>query len=265
MRALGPFLLVASLACLLPGQQPQSSSAKSDGGTATVMHDGGVDQVLQSIYIPPMLKAPFTAIVHTQWIRPLPDGGTFTLVNQRQVARDSAGRIYEERWLLVPKDGQTESRMNVIQIADPSVHTLYNCFTLNTPHRCVLLTFAESAMETYRPAIMVSGALPNGNGFSTHTDLGAETVSGVDTQGARDTVTYNPGAIGNDRQFNRIREFWFAPSLGINLRSEVTDPSFGRQIFTVTDVSTSEPDPKLFEIPEGFAIVDHRKPAAPSQ
>jgi hypothetical protein len=62
-----------------------------------------------------------------------------------------------------------------------------------------------------------------------------------------------------------MREFWFAASLGINLKSELTSPDFGKEIFTLTDISTSDPDPKLFELPNGFVVVDHTKPAAPSQ
>ena len=89
---------------------------KQDGGTThVVMRDGGVNEVLQSIYIPPLLNAPFTATVHTEWTRPMMGGGTYTFVNKRQVARDSHGRIYEERWLLAPKSGNIESKMNVIQ------------------------------------------------------------------------------------------------------------------------------------------------------
>jgi hypothetical protein len=71
--------------------------------------------------------------------------------------------------------------------------------------------------------------------------------------------------IGNDRTYNKVREFWFAPSLEINLRSEVTSPDFGKQIFNLTDVGTADPDPKLFEIPGGFKVVDRRTPAAPNQ
>jgi len=264
MRALGALLLIASLAPALPGQQLQSEN--SGGNSPVIMQDGGVDQVLQSIYIPPIPNAPFTAIVHTQWIRSLLDGGTYTVVNQRQVARDRAGRIYEERWWLVPKDGKAQSRMNVIQIADPAAHTLYNCFLLETPHRCVVQPFADSgAAANYKPSLMQSGGLPNGDGFQIHEDLGTQTIGGIDTQGMRDTITYNPGVIGNDRPYNRMREFWFAASLGINLKSELTSPDFGKEIFTLTDISTSDPDPKLFELPNGFVVVDHTKPAAPSQ
>lgn len=99
----------------------------------------------------------------------------------------------------------------------------------------------------------------NGEGTDIHEDLGMQNFSGVETVGTRDTTTINPGFFGNDRPYTKTREFWFAPSLGIDLRSEVTDPSFGKQIFTVTDVNSSEPDAKLFELPAGFEVVDRRK------
>jgi hypothetical protein len=87
----------------------------------------------------------------------------------------------------------------------------------------------------------------------------------VETTGTRDTTTINPGAYGNDRAYSITREFWFAQSLGINLLSQLTGPRIGKQIFTLTDVSLSEPDPALFELPEGFEVVDHRLPAHPAQ
>jgi len=261
VRSLFGSLLFASLIAVTAAQQPPApaGNAKPNSAPQVAMQDGGVDQVLQSIYIPALEDAPFDAIVHTEWIRPLTDGGTFTLVNQRQIARDSAGRIYEERWVLVPKGGSIESRMSVIQIGDPVAHTLYNCFLLIEPHRCILQDFREPAIASYRTPTMRSGPVMNGEGTDIHEDLGMQNFSGVETVGTRDTTTINPGFFGNDRPYTKTREFWFAPSLGIDLRSEVTDPSFGKQIFTVTDVNSSEPDAKLFELPAGFEVVDRRK------
>jgi len=233
-----------------------------DGGANTYTRDGGVSEVLQSIYIPPMLNAPFSAIVHTEWTRPMPGGGNFTFVNQRQVARDGRGRIYEERWLLAPKGSEDQSRMNVIQIADPNAHTLYNCFTLQTPHRCVLQTFAEAAVKSYKPAVLQSGPLPNNAGARVHEDLGTRTISGIETVGTRDTNNMAAGVMGSDQPFSTWREFWQAPQIGVNLCSEVVNPSVGKQIFTLTDVNLAEPDPKLFELRDGFEVVDHRKPVA---
>src|SRR5580698_9149911 len=118
MKCIATLLLIAPLAAAAGAQAAHTQ----DGGAGPMAHvrDGGVSEVLQSIYIPPLVNAPFTAIVHTEWTRPLGGGGSYTFVNQRQVARDSHGRIYEERWLLVPKGSQDQSRMDVIQIADPT-------------------------------------------------------------------------------------------------------------------------------------------------
>lgn len=267
MRTLPGILLLSALVPALCAQQtPPTFARPQDGGAATVtMRDGGVSQTLQSIYIPPLLNAPFTAIVHTQWIRPLPEGGTYTSVNQRRIARDSRGRIYEERWLLVPKDSDLRSQMNVIQIADPATHILYNCFMLQQPHRCNVLRFLDSSTAIYKPDTVPAGPLPNGKGYSTHEDLGQQTLAGIETTGTRDTTVINAGVWGNDRPYSVTREFWFAEKLGINLSSQLSNPMAGKQIFTLTDVSLSEPDPALFEIPDGFEVVDRRKSAAPAE
>jgi hypothetical protein len=59
--------------------------------------DGGTREVLESIAIPPLANAPFTGTLVTEWTRPMADSGNYTLTNRRRIARDSAGRIYEER------------------------------------------------------------------------------------------------------------------------------------------------------------------------
>jgi hypothetical protein len=258
------FSSLAILAVFATAASAQTAQAPhvQDGGANAYTRDGGVSEVLQSIYIPPLLNAPFTAMVHTEWTRPMSGGGNFTFVNQRQVARDSRGRIYEERWLLAPKGSEGQSRMNVIQIADPNAHTLYNCFALQTPHRCVLDTFAEAAVTSYKPAVFPSGPLPNNAGARVHEDLGARTIYGIETVGTRDTSKLDAGVMGSDLPFSTWREFWQAPQIGVNLYSEVVNPSVGKQVFTLTDINLSEPDPKLFELPEGFEVVDRRKPAA---
>lgn len=257
-------LLLIALLATAAGAQTAQTVHTPDGGVTPMANtrDGGVSEVLQSIYIPPLVNAPFTATVNTEWTRPLSEGGTYTFVNQRHVARDSRGRIYEERWLLVPKGSEDKSRMNVIQIADPHVHTLYNCFTLGTPRQCILETFDEPAVTSYKPSIAVSGPLPNNMGSRLHESLGTRSIAGIDTAGTRDTTNYNAGVMGSDQPFTAWREFWQAPQLGVNLSSEVTGPTVGKQVFTLTDVTLAEPDPKLFELPEGYTVVDRRKPAA---
>jgi hypothetical protein len=256
MRNLSRLILLASVSLAAAAQQSQPR--------VVTPRDGGVSEVLQSIYIPPLLNAPFTAVVHTEWAKPISDGGAITLVNQRRIARDIQGRIYQERWFLVPKDGDIKSVMNLIQIVEPAAHLWYNCGMLaNNPQRCEIETYTNAPMSTYSPATGTSGPLPNNRGFQTHDNLGGQQIEGIQTIGTRDSTTYNPGAIGNDRPFTVSREFWQAPSLGVNLLSKLSDPRIGTQTFTLTDIQLGEPDPKLFELPAGYATVDLRKQSTP--
>jgi hypothetical protein len=229
---------------------------------SVVIRDGGTREVLESIFIPPIPPAPFSLTLDTEWTRPMANGGTYTLVNERHILRDSAGRIYEERWLLVPKGGKMKSEMNMIQVADPVQHTLYNCFTAE--RQCNLLRYSGSSTASYKPSLATSGPLPDGNGFRTNENLGASTVAGMDTTGYRETTTLNPGVYGNDQPMVTTREFWYSAALRINLLSTLDSPQSGRQKFTVTQVSTSEPEPQWFQIPEGYKVVDKRT-TAPAQ
>jgi hypothetical protein len=240
-----------------------------EDGTSGSNRDGGASEVLQSIYIPPMHNAPFTATVHTEWARPMAGGGTNTIVNQRKVARDRDGRLYEERWLLIPKNNpHYRSVMNLVQIYDPNEHTGYDCFLIGPQKdHCELRNYA-GIVRTDVPA--KTGPLPNHIGFRTHEDLGTRMIEGIETTGIRDTSTIAAGVGGNDQPMKIVREYWHSAQLGINLLSILSDPRIGTQTFTLTDVAVTETDPKLFEIPEGFQIVDTRqpedlqKPAAPS-
>lgn len=237
---------------------PQKSDQQyyaEDGGA----HGG----VLESIVIPPKLNAPFTLLLETEWVRGLPDGGTITTVNKRRIARDTEGRIYMERWFLVPKDGKEKSQMTTVQISDPHNHTLYNCSMLTEDRQCVLIHYATQPDAVFKFQGPPTGQLRDGSGETIHEDLGKQLVSGVETVGTRDTIIYNPGLFGNDRKMSIEREFWYSPKLGFNLLSRRSDPRIGTQTFTVTNLILSDPDPKLFELPEGFKIVDHRQNARP--
>ncbi len=263
LKALSSIFLLALLLSSLEAQKSQTADA-ADGGPSPVVEtrDGGVSEARQSTYIAPIANAPFTAIVHMEWTRPMVEGSSSALVNQRRVARDSRGRIYQERGPLVPKNGSAESRNNVIEIADPKTHTLYICNMLRTPHRCILETFNETGETKFEPALGPPGPLPNNMGFRKHEDLGTRTIEGIETHGTLDTTTYKVGVMGSYQQFSARREFWHSEKLGINLYSELTGRGVGKQTFTLTDVSLSEPDKSLFELPEGFAVEDRRASAA---
>jgi len=259
------FVLLActTLALLAPMAPEQAASLpQQKRGQQVQAEDGGLSEVLESIVISPKPQAPFTLTLETEWVKTLYDGGTITWVNKRRIARDSAGRIYQERWALVPKTGNAESMMTVIQISDPNAHTLYNCFMVMKKDTCELLTYVPMTLETRKPATSTV-PLHRDQGDVVHEELGKQFLAGVETEGTRDATTYNPGTFGNDRKVTVEREFWYSPQLGINLLSIRSDPRFGKQTFAVTSVTLTDPDPKLFELPAGFKVVDHRQTAPP--
>ena len=216
MRGIAALLtLSALLSCQQSSAQtqpPLAPRAQPQGPQKPVqqfhVEDGGTREVLESIVIPPKAQAPFSLLLQTEWVKSLSDGGTITLVNQRRIARDGAGRIYQERWLLVPKNGREESQMTTIQISDPNNHTLYNCF-MDQRNQCVLSTYTPSTSAIYKVQGPPTGPLPNDAGFVIRDDLGKQFLDGIETAGTRQSVIYNPGIFGNDRKMAISREFWY--------------------------------------------------------
>lgn len=218
--------------------------------------DGGTREVLESIVVPPLPNAPFYTTLETEWARPMAEGGTYTLTNKRHIARDSAGRVYEERWLLVPKGSDVKSAMNFIQIADPINHTLYTCSTFRKI--CDLTRYQPSQSEMFEGEESGTQPSKSNDGSQTIENLGMKTLLGVDTVGTRQTTTIKAGVIGNDRPIQILLEYWHSPRLGFNLLSSRSDPRIGTQTFTVTELDVAEPDPQLFKVPEGYQVVDQQ-------
>jgi len=244
---------ILSLACFL--LLPNSLSLAQAPQQPQRVPDGGTREVLISILIPSLPNAPFTATVNTEWIRQLPDGSTITLKNHRAIARDSAGRIFQERRALVPDDGKTNSGVTQIEISDPVTHELYICM----PHgrTCQVEVFSPPEFLSYTPpakAHMAQGST------SESEDLGKQFLGGLETVGTRETTVIPAGTIGNNSPLLSKREFWFSPKLGVNLISKRQDPLSGTQNFEVSEIALGDPDAKLFEVPVGFKILDLRKP-----
>jgi hypothetical protein len=159
---------------------------------------------------------------------------------------------------LVPKGGQIKSTMNWIQIADPNHLTLYNCST--EVRICDLVVYdPTNSLSALSPHKGTSGPLPQGGGNVVWEDLGKRNIAGIDTVGTRETTTTEPGTMGNDQPLTYMSEYWHSDQLGINLLSIRTSPFFGKQTFTITEITAADPDPQLFAVPAGFKVNDQRK------
>jgi hypothetical protein len=224
----------------------QESQRGPDGGTT--YHVSGVELLA----IP---GKPFSAKSRTDWTRTLPDDSTVKVHLTAKLARDSQGRMYRELRSFMPGDSSEETRLKEILLYDPIALTKTTC-TVATRH-CVI--------TSYRPmtSFKVAPAGPQGNGtrYLSREDLGSNTMEGLDVVGTRETLSINPGVVGNERPLVSTREFWYSSDLETNLSVTRIDPREGKQVVQLSEVSRSEPLASQFQVPSGYTVEDARGPS----
>jgi hypothetical protein len=225
----------------------QTSSAQ----TPAHAPDGGSFERIQSVSIPPKTGAPFTATVVTEWTRLLEDGTTTTIKNHRTVARDSVGRVFQERRNFTPNGDKETTTLSELDYADPTRHELYICLTRT--HTCNVHPYDQPATAPVsRPA---SITLPNGAGSITLESLGQNTIDNLEVLGSREITTINPGANGYQHPEPTIKEFWYSPQLEVNLITKRFEPRGGAQNFTLENINLNEPNPNLFVPPANYKLI----------
>ena len=218
----------------------------------TAMHapDGGTRQHVESIEIPTLQNAPFSAVVTTELTTILPDGSKQTVRNHRTVARDSSGRVFQERRWFTPNGDKEMTRLGQLEYRDPNRHEMVLC----RPEAQVCTVYQWNASTA--AVLQKVGPLPNGMGEMTREALGQKTIESLDVVGSREVTTISVGAIGNEKAEPVVKEFWYSPRLQINVMTKRFDPRVSAiQNFEVGNINLTEPDPKLFEPPVGYRIV----------
>jgi hypothetical protein len=210
--------------------------------------DGGTREMLTSVAVPPVPNAPFSATVQTEWTKYLADGTTQFTQNHRRIARDSVGRVFQERTTFGPQGSPIASQVWRTELAEPSTRTVAYCESRT--HVCELRPYAG-------PPTPPAASLANRPGFVSET-LGSQMLSGLDLIGTRETQTISPRVAGSDRPIVVVKEFWYSPQLGVNVLTTRDDPRSGREVFTVTDIRWGEPDSSLFALPANARVVDLR-------
>jgi len=142
--------------------------------------------------------------------------------------------------------------VSAIQIGDPNRHVLFTCVMLDGQQACHETFYAPSTSTVVKFEGPPTSSLPNDAGDAVHEELGKQQIAGMETVGTHDSTTYNPGVFGNDSAITVEREYWFSQPLGINLLSKRIDPRFGTQTFTINEVSISEPEAHLFDLPKAL-------------
>ncbi len=103
--------------------------------------------------------------------------------------------------------------------------------------------------------VMHSQAAPD----SKTESLGKQTIEGVEAEGTRTTMTIPAGEIGNERPIQIVSERWFSPELQAFVLTRRNDPMAGETVYRLSNISRSEPDPSLFQIPPGYTVKEAAK------
>ncbi|HEV7643181.1 MAG TPA: hypothetical protein VGO50_04495 [Pyrinomonadaceae bacterium] len=104
-----------------------------------------------------------------------------------------------------------------------------------------------------------------GSGYAFNTEsLGTKNIEGVEAEGTRNVTTIPAGAIGNERPIEIVYEKWYSKDLQLIVYSRHSDPRYGDQVYKLTNISRSDPDPSVFTIPGDYKMqAEGYAPAAP--
>jgi hypothetical protein len=231
--------------------------------------------------------SPYVMTQTTTHVQKLSDGTTLTHVTTRKEARDSEGRTARITTQEQPS-GPGQNFTNAV-INDPVARTttIWNsrnkqAIVTHRPEPRMLTipsqpTNATGAVNGVANIGVVTAA-GAGSGAAVSTDmihannsesgqhlrpaiqsepLGSKAIAGVYAQGNRVTTTYPAGLLGNDQPLVETRETWTSPDLKLMLEESINNPRNGQTRIETTSFDRSEPDPKLFQAPEGYTIKEH--------
>lgn len=204
----------------------------------------GPQVLVPGVFVPPVAGVPFTATVMIQSKQPLPDGSVETRVSQATIARDSRGRILNERRAMMPEGFKGTPPLLSTHIFDPATRISY-----------MMNPITMIAREQRVPPPGNPSGPPGGQ------DLGSAMLNGMQANGTRISREVPAPASGTGKTVIVTDEFWYSEELHLNLLEEHTDVRGGKQTIAILSLKRDEPSPALFEVPAGYKIVDLTPPA----
>ena len=213
--------------------------------------------------LPAQANLPYTATWTQTSVQTLADGTTITRQTTTKFARDSSGRTYSEMHNQLPIGANGQQRESVFYfVNDPVVHTNMNW---NSNSKQAILFHQPTQALVAQPALPVARSTTSQANTQTATkpdpnfqreDLGTKNIAGVNAKGVRTTRIIPVGQIGNDQPITVVNETWRSPEYGLILMSTREDPRFGKTTREVTDFEPGDPDPSLFQAPQGYSVRD---------
>jgi hypothetical protein len=222
----------------------------------------------------PATNQPFVAIKKLVFVQKLADGTTINQESTMVEARDSAGRVVHTDVI----NPIARNHVGATTVVDPVAHTTTswgststqaNRFHLPDPSQPQQRASAPAPARSSppQPPAVCSGPSPPNPGlniidcraklnppeFKTE-KLGSKTLAGLYVEGTRTTITSPVGRFGNDKPIVQTTERWINPDLHLTVSEIIDDPRMGLRTTELINLDRREPDPILFQIPDGYTV-----------
>jgi hypothetical protein len=216
------------------------------------------------VFVTPVAGAPFSAEVQQDMTQELKHGRPFHRKTAALIARDSQGRICNERRQVLPASSKQKPGILSIHLYDPE--TRLNTY-LNPGTHIARQSAVDHPPSTEPPNVAwlrQVAAQPSHPNLRVK-DLGPSVMEGVDVHGYRSILTVPAQASGTDHPVVVTDEYWYSEELHLNLLTRHSDPRTGDLVTTVTQINVNEPDADLFAIPPEYKLVDMTPPSMEPQ
>jgi len=231
--------------------------------------------------------APYSAQAVTESMQALADGNRIVRKSTAMLYRDSEGRTRREQTFkaIGPLAADGEPGQTIF-ISDPVAGVDYSLdvrnqtarkmtpmhfsFTMKTPgpdgeRRPGMVFEKQSSDRIQIERSVVSSKIAAGGpmimewhgareGKAKKESLGKQVIEGVEAEGTRSTLTIPAGEIGNERAIEIVSERWYSPELQTVVMTRHSDPRFGETTYKLANISRTEPDRSLFELPAGYTL-----------
>lgn len=190
--------------------------------------------------------APFSGTETTTETQTLSDGTHVQHTITTQFYRDAAGRTRIERTSSSVGPWSGGKPHTMITIYDPVAGTAY---MLNPTQQTALKLTIPAGNGAWKNKMQA-----NAVGQASNTELGTQTIAGLNATGTQTTRVIPANTLGNDQAITVTTEKWYSPDLQVNLMTKHTDPRNGTVVTQFSNVVRTPPDPTLFQVPSNFSI-----------
>src|SRR5262249_37306317 len=161
-------------------------------------------------------SVPLSATAIFEDSHPLADGTTERLKTTSNIARDSSGRIYNERRQFVPLNFAGTPRLFSSHIYDPATRLS----TFWGPRQHIARQSKQSGVgPDWEHMPWLPSALPSIPGrepLVRQEDLGTQVMENIVVRGVRITRTVQPAFSGTGQPVVVTQEFWYSDDLHLN-------------------------------------------------